>query len=457
MRGTRHNGRSGKNGVYDPKHNDRRFNVENSDHIIQDEVWKNIYWDYFQGYTQDPNMEKTVDFHSFNEIELVFYEDHFGDYVRAQNERHRKARHSDRCKSVEDVLKNKKTCPEESIFQLGTMDDHASSKLLVEIFEEFKDEFEARFGSNIKILDWSLHMDEATPHIHERHVFFAENRYGEIEPKQEEALKQLGFELPDPEQKRSRNNNRKMVFDSACRVMFLDICKKHGLNLEEEPSYGGRAYLEKQDFIRMKQKQEIKENKDILEVQDLRIQKRADTITMQDAEIEEKHNQITRQGAILQFQSEKIIDATNQLEQLTLEIDDIEALLQDVSDVAYEKAVEEVTNEVMVKTRQDDIRLIEGTKTWLDQPERKASKKEISYAKERLDGVIKKIKNAMSAVQSIKDSLLQPKTKEKVVEEIKDKARPSIMSRLTQKKKELAEREANKKNDLKKSWNRDDR
>ena len=54
-------------------------------------------------------------------------------------------------------------------------------------------------------------------------------------------------------------------------------------------------------------------------------------------------------------------------------------------------------------------------------------------------------------------SLLQPKTKVKVVNEIKEKARPSIMSRLAEKKKELAEREANKKNDLKKSWNRDDR
>ena len=72
-------------------------------------------------------------------------------------------------------------------------------------------------------------------------------------------------------------------------------------------------------------------------------------------------------------------------------------------------------------------------------------------------GVIKKIMKAMTAVQTVKDSLLQPKTKVKVVNEIKEKARPSIMSRLAEKKKELAEREANKKNDLKKSWNRDDR
>ncbi len=100
-------------------------------------------------------------------------------------------------------------------------------------------------------------MDEATPHIHERHVFDATNRYGEIEPKQETALEELGFELPDPEKKRSKTNNRKVVFDSACRTIFLDICKRHGLELDEEPSYGGRKYLEKQDYIRMKQKEEI--------------------------------------------------------------------------------------------------------------------------------------------------------------------------------------------------------
>ena len=66
--------------------------------------------------------------------------------------------------------KNKKTCPEESIYQLGTIDEHASVELLVLVFDEFKKEFDERFGSNVHIIDWSLHMDEATPHIHERHV-----------------------------------------------------------------------------------------------------------------------------------------------------------------------------------------------------------------------------------------------------------------------------------------------
>ena len=81
------------------------------------------------------------------------------------------------------------------------LDEHASVETLVLVFGEFKKEFDERFGSNVHIIDWSLHMDEATPHIHERHVFDATNRYGEIEPKQEAALEELGFELPNPEKK----------------------------------------------------------------------------------------------------------------------------------------------------------------------------------------------------------------------------------------------------------------
>ena len=44
MKATRHNGRSGKNGTYNPRHNDRRFDLENSEHIDAGRVRKNIYW-----------------------------------------------------------------------------------------------------------------------------------------------------------------------------------------------------------------------------------------------------------------------------------------------------------------------------------------------------------------------------------------------------------------------------
>ena len=38
-----------------------------------------------------------------------------------------------------------------------------------------------------------------------------------------------------------KHNNRKQTFDAVCRTLLFDIAKQHGLHLEQEPSYGGRA------------------------------------------------------------------------------------------------------------------------------------------------------------------------------------------------------------------------
>ena len=78
--------------------------------------------------------------------------------------------------------------------------------------------------------------------IHERHVFDCENRYGELCPQQEKALEALGIPLPDETKKKGPRNNRKMKFDSICRPLLIDIAKAHGLEINEQPSYGGREY-----------------------------------------------------------------------------------------------------------------------------------------------------------------------------------------------------------------------
>ncbi len=83
---------------------------------------------------------------------------------------------------------------------------------------DFLNQLQERYGDHMHILDWVLHLDEGTPHIHERHVFDVVNKYGERQPKQEDALKKMGFELPDPEKKSGKYNNRKMSFDAECSV-----------------------------------------------------------------------------------------------------------------------------------------------------------------------------------------------------------------------------------------------
>ena len=383
MKLTRHNGRSGKHGTYNPKHNDRTFDVSNSEHIDEERAKHNVYWDCFNGYRTFAEKQVQSELaDTFEEVEELFYSAKYGAYVEAQNARNDKNRHSERNRTTTDLLKDKRTCPEETIYQIGKMGDHVPPDVLLKVVTDFFVEMERRFGSHVHILDWALHLDEATPHIQERHVFDCENRYGELCPQQEKALEELGIPLPNPGKPKGRHNNRKQTFDAVCRTILFDITKRHGLHLDQEPSYGGREYLEKQDYILMKQKEQL-------------------------AAQEQK------------------------LEELTLKIGDVETLLDDVSDVAYDKAVEVVTDTVRQETHKEDIRLIDEAKKWVLSPERKAPKKERDYAAARLDGVITKIKRVMqNALAKIQKTLMQPEVKKAGKEQIKEKARESILEKL---------------------------
>ena len=126
---------------------------------------------------------------------------------------------------------------------------------------------------------------------------------------------------------------------------------------------------------------------------------------------------------------------------VTMNIEDVEALIDEVSDIAYDKAVEIVTATVKKETHLEDIRLVEESKNWVLSPERKASKKEREYAAKRLDGVIAKIRNAMqSAVQKFQNKLIQPEVKKAGTEQIKAKARTSVLDKLNRKKAEINDR-----------------
>lgn len=139
MKATRHNGRSGKNGTYNPRHNDRRFDLENSEHIDAGRVRENIYWDCYRGYTTMQNREEDSQDISFEKIECTFYQEHYGKYIEAQNERNARTRHTERNRSVEDLLKNNKTCPEETIFQIGTVEESVSYPLFMEALEKISE------------------------------------------------------------------------------------------------------------------------------------------------------------------------------------------------------------------------------------------------------------------------------------------------------------------------------
>lgn len=445
MRLTRHNGRAGKNGVYNPKHNDRSFDVANSEHIDAERVKNDIYWDCYNGFrtldvgSQDEELKDT-----FADVEQLYYRIHYQDHVDKQNERNEKARHPERNRTTDHIRLNKKTCPEETVYQIGTMEEHVTAEVLVPIITEHIAEIQKRFGSHIHVLDWALHDDEETPHIHERHVFDCENENGELFPQQEKALEALGFELPDPTKKAGRYNNRKMVFDEVCRVLLFDICKAHGLTLEEEPAYGGRAYLEKLDYIRMKQQEQIREQEITIQNQQEKISSGEEKLAQQGELFLSNSRRIFSQGELIEEQEQK-------LDELGMKIADVDALIDEVADIAYDKAVEAITDEVILQTHQEDISLVEGSKRWIQDPQRKASKKEKEYALKRLDGVIAKIKKQMSStLDKIKQRLLKPEVKKQVLDEVKQTARPSITARLHKATEDAAKYNAERKTKVKK-------
>ena len=402
MKLTRHNGRSGKNGTYNPRHNDRRFNVENSEHIDAERVKQNVYWDCYRGFTflEDREKDEEHDF-SFEEVERIYYNEHYRDHIEAQNARNAITRHVERNRTVEDLLKNKKTCPEETIYQIGNVDETVSPEELLIVANIFFGELEKRYGEYFHILDWALHVDEGTPHIHERHVFDCENKYGEICPQQEKALEKMGIPLPAPDKPKSRSNNRKKTFDAMCRELLLDICDNRKLYLDKEPEYGGRDYLEKQDYILMKQKEKLADQK------------------------------------------EQIAQQEQALEELTLKIEDVEMLIDEVSDVAYDKAVEVVTDRVRLETQKEDLTLIEDYKKWVTSSERNIPKDKRDFVGKCLDAVQNKlIKAAQKVLNAVKDTMMNPKVKAESKEEIKKKAKSSVLDKLNQHRKLIADRDS---------------
>lgn len=336
---SRHNGRSGAHGVYNPKHNDRQFDTAHADNIHDDLTAHNLYWDYQNGLRTHAE-NASGQYPTFAQVEHDFYAQRYAGYLAEQSARNEKAGHAKRNRSVDDLLNDARICPEETIYQIGKEGDCPPPDLLLAIVQEFMDTIRDRYGSNVHILDWALHLDETSPHIHARQVFDVENRYGEIEPKQEKALEALGIPLPFPDKKPGRLNNRKITYDSICRDLLLDICQEHGLAVETQAIYGGKAYREKNDYIIESQREKI-------------------------AELERTNAELTSANeAQTRLLAEKDAELQDTLDQLS----NTDILLQNVSEIALREAMTTVTEEAVQTTQEETNKIIEERKALLMSP-----------------------------------------------------------------------------------------
>ena len=253
-RQTNHNGRvNAKTGkAYSRKHNDRQYDVTKAENINESMVIKNIILHYDKDNV--PHVIDNTDENrtSIDEHEHTIYQELFGESLSAQHRRNEAARHPERNKSIDDLLDSKNTCPEETIFQIGSVDDgFPDSSILMEIFEDYQREVIARFGHNIHFLDAALHLDEAVPHIHVRKVWAYDGKDG-LDISQNKALEEMGFERPEPDKAPNKWNNAKITFSEWERDIKLKLCQKYGLDIELVPKVPGKTSMTKEEAIAVK-------------------------------------------------------------------------------------------------------------------------------------------------------------------------------------------------------------
>ena len=239
MRATTHSGRAGKNGAYNPRHNDRNFDIGNAEHIDPERVKNNHYWNW------TGNLQM-----SFEDAEAAFYEKHCRAHLDAQNNRYRAQRHAERVRSIDEYRQARQTCPEEVILMVGNRDEHAGPETLWQICKEFKDWQEKTFPG-LRVLDMALHADEeGAPHVHARQVWLYSDKDGMQAVGQDKCLQAAGIPLPHPDKPRSRYNNRKQTASRMMREQFFSICREHGFGsmLETTPREASRSGRELEDY-----------------------------------------------------------------------------------------------------------------------------------------------------------------------------------------------------------------
>lgn len=332
MRATIHNGRTSHLGAFTPKHNDRSFDINHAEHIDPERVKNNRYWNW---------TGKEI---TFEAAEQAFYEKYIRKHLDAQNARYRAQRHAERAKTMDEYRRSPQTCPEEVILQIGKLGDTIPADMMARIIQE-QINWEQKTFPGVKVLDVALHMDEqGAPHIHERRAWVYTDKNGNLAISQNRSLEQMGVELPNPDKPRSRFNNRKQVFSRMCREHLLQICREHGLEIEEIPQEKSKSGLSHVAYMTRQEEEkaaDAERRRQFSERAAESAEKRAESARDAARSYEEHSEQVARQinneyGELADAGLQKQ-DIQKQVEQLQERIDDLQEQLEYVR-ADYKKA-----------------------------------------------------------------------------------------------------------------------
>lgn len=279
MKATIRNSRKGS-----ADHNDRNYDISIDGHIDKELMKTNIYWNCY-GDTAA----------TFSAAETRYYNEHYSVWTEEQNRKHIEGRHKELCRTTDDLLMNKRYSPEETWLQIGgvngTVDEYTFEVCVREYIEELK-----KYDSNIHILDWAIHFDEATPHAHIRKVYDYIDENGHRHISQTRALKELGFESPERSAAEGRRNNPKITFDEHMRDIWYDICERRGVVIERSPG-DGHDHMDKGDYIEHAEQLDLQREEEVARIIRENIRKEREEAKAKEDKMKERAFKLARQIA----------------------------------------------------------------------------------------------------------------------------------------------------------------
>ena len=244
-------------------HNSRSDFKVMSSNIDFTKVKDNWYWNCLTGDAEQNQ--------NFRKVEEEYYTKNYSDSLNAQNERHKKQRHPNRCKTMDQIINGKNTKPHEQILQLGSKDNHATREQLLDVLKDYVKWHTENFPQAV-ILDMALHMDEATPHVHIRRVFEVETEDGK-KILQSQALREMGLERPNTNLPNGQFNNEIMTFTGMNRDKLTEIAIAHGLDIEITDEKCKTKHLQPEEYKLKKINEEMERNIETMNEQKLQIEK----------------------------------------------------------------------------------------------------------------------------------------------------------------------------------------
>lgn len=224
MRVTNHHGRGSA------RHAGRTFDLNLAPHIDQTKTPDNKYWTCY----------KNID--DLEDAERTYYRNRFAGGIEAQNDKYRARRQYARVREVESVYDNRMTSPEGSLLYIGdkTARDAVTPDQLWKCamrYAAWEMQYSKAHGEFYRVLTLAMHVDERGQiHVEERGVYQHQDAAGNWYAGQAAALEAAGFPLPEPEEERSRENNRKMTWDALRREKWIAIVEKEPEQRRSHPS-----------------------------------------------------------------------------------------------------------------------------------------------------------------------------------------------------------------------------